>query len=376
MSFFKKLFQKNNEESPSKQFYRFPVLEIIRETDKAVTLVFEKPDEHFEFLPGQYLTLKKVINGKEVRRAYSLNNLPNETQLKVTVKETVDGFFSKYINRELQVGDLIDVMPPTGKFTYQPDENKERHIVAFAGGSGITPVSSIIQSLLANEPKSKITLFYGNRTRDDIIFKQSLESLLEQHPKNFELIHILSDEEVTGFTPYYGFIDEDMIQIFSKKYFSVDNIDTYYICGPGQMITIIEKALLKIGVQRNKIKKELFTAPLESNEVKTSSEKDDAEEIKIPAKIQAKYSYEEKELTYTNKKDSVLDTALNAGMKIPFSCLNGVCSTCSAKLLKGTVKMEQNFALEEVDIENGYILTCQSRPTSAEIEVDWDDNRI
>ena len=379
MSIFKKLFQSNK---PSKttnnnKFYTFPVANIIRETERAVSLVFDKPEEGFDFKPGQYLTLKKEVDGEELRRAYSLCNLPEENTLKVTVKETKDGYFSKYVNNELEIGDLVDVFPPRGQFTFSPDSNNKRHIVCFAGGSGITPISSIVQSLLTNEPESRVTLFYGNRTQDDIIFKSYFEELEKRHGHRFKLVHILSDEDVSDFTTYYGFIDAEKVSEFSKEYFQTTTVDTFYLCGPGNMTAIISEALHQLGVAEGKIKTELFSAPLPDDESdeeqKNEVENDDVVE---GATIYAKYSGEERKIIYQQRKKSVLDTALDAGMSIPFSCLNGVCSTCSARLVKGTVTMDQNFALEEEDLDAGYILTCQSHPTSKEIEVDWDDNRI
>ena len=225
MSIFKKLFTKTEPKKAENEFYSFPVAEIIRETERAVSLVFDKTKENFDFLPGQYLTLQRELNGKKERRAYSLCNLPDENTLRVTVKETPDGYFSKHINQELEVGDLVNVLPPRGQFTFKADKSESRHIICFAGGSGITPIYSIIQSVLKNEKNSRVTLFYGNRTQSDIIFKGQLESLAEQN-SDFELIHILSDEEPSDFTKFYGFIDADKVKKFARNYFNTqeDNL--------------------------------------------------------------------------------------------------------------------------------------------------------
>ena len=375
MSIFKKLFNKEKPKEAKNEFYSFPVAEIRRETDKAVTLVFDKPQEGFDFIPGQYLTLKTTIDGQELRRAYSLCNLPSENTLQVTVKETPDGFFSKYVNNEVEVGDLIDVLPPNGKFTFKADSTKSRNIVCFAGGSGITPIFSILQSALIDEPNSKIILFYGNRTQSDIIFKARLENLAEQY-EQFQLVHILSDEQESDYTPYYGFIDSEKVQQFSQDFFNANEVDGFYLCGPGAMTTVITDALMNLGVAKQKIHTELFSAPLENESAPTSAKANKKDEIVVGGQVKATYSGESKTLDYTNAKKSILDVALDSGMKVPFSCLNGVCSTCSAKLKEGQVKMNQNFALEQEDLENGYILTCQSHPTTDFVDVDWDDNRI
>lgn len=375
MSIFKKLFNKADSNQVKNKFYSFPVSNIIRETEHAVTLVFDKPNENFEFNPGQYLTLKLKIHENELHRAYSLCNLPDENTLQVTVKETDDGYFSKYVNNELEIGDLVDVFPPRGKFTFLPNENQKRHIVCFAGGSGITPIASIIQSVLQNEPNSKATLFYGNRTQNDIIFKNKLKRL-ETESDQFEVIHILSEEQGTDFTDYYGYIDSDKVNLFANKYFHLEEELLFYLCGPEKMTTAIKKSLITLGYDKKLIKTELFTTSLPNENGQSIKQIEINSEIVLGATIKAKYSGEQHKLIYVDERKSVLDTALDSGMKIPFSCLNGVCSTCSARLVKGTVVMEQNFALEDEEVQDGFILTCQSRPTSDKIEVDWDDNRI
>lgn len=367
MSIFKKLFNKPKDTSPS--FYTFPVTNIERETAKAVTLTFDKPQEGFSFKSGQYLTLRTTINGAVVQRAYSLCNLPNEDILKVTIKETPDGYFSAFANQNLEIGDLIDVMSPMGNFTFEPVKEKKRHIVAFAGGSGITPIFSILQAVLAHEKQSKITLFYGNRTQEDIIFKSKLEAL--QTNDQCEVVHVLSDEQ-SSYASHHGYITDELVKTFAQQYFTSET-DAFYLCGPGAMVQTIQDSLVSLEFDEKTIHTELFTAPV--NQEKSSALKDTVD-IVSPCTVHAKFSFEEKTVQYTNPKQTILDAVLDAGLKVPFSCLNGVCSSCSAKLKKGSVNMDQNFALEKEDIANNYILTCQSYPTSDELEIDWDDNRI
>ncbi len=408
MSLFKKLFKKEKQEDKN-TFQLLTIKEVIRETEKAVTLVFQVPEDirpKFDFIPGQYLTLKATVDGQELRRAYSLCSLPEDDDLRVTVKEMPDGFFSKFANRHLTAGDVVDVMPPTGKFIHEVQPNASNHYVAFAGGSGITPIMSVLKSVVKHEPDSRFTLFYGNRTVDDIIFKDELERLerdstssesaTRDHPSEsadqssesaardqssesaardsedvkLKVVHVLSDE-LSDFTNYFGFIDDEMVAEFSKKYFKKEKVTNYMLCGPGEMITSIIHSLEKIGVDKSKIKTEVFTAPLESD-----GKQSNAENIVVPATIKVTYGGKETEVAYNKARNSVLDTVLDAGINVPFSCMNGVCSTCSAKLKSGKVTMDQNFALETDDLNNGYILTCQSHPTTSVIEVDYDDNLV
>ncbi len=371
MSIFKKLFKK--ESKKDNQFIDLEVISIIRETPNAVTLVFNKPNSGFDFQSGQYLTLKTSIEGKEVRRAYSLCSLPEEDQLRVTVKETENGFFSKFVNQNCEVGHVFQVMRPMGNFTFTPKASETRHIVAFAGGSGITPIFSIISNGLKHEPNSRFTLIYGNRSTEDIIFHKQIEKLHLEHPSRFEIVHILSEVPNEELTTYSGLVTKELVHQFSTIYFDVNLIDSVYLCGPGPMIIGVEESLIETGLPSKKIHKELFTTPLEDDS-KASSDSTDG--IVIPAKLKATCQGEQYDLTISDKKKTVLDTALDAGIKAPFSCLNGVCSTCSARLTKGTVTMNQNFTLEEDEIKEGYILTCQSHPTSPELEVNWDNHRI
>jgi len=371
MSIFKKIFSKKSLKTDP-DFTSLNVDNFIRETEKAVTLQFDRPDG-FEFQSGQYLTLRTTIDGQIIQRPYSLCSLPSDDFLRVTVKETPEGHFSKYVNQQTILGDSFDVLPPAGLFTFTPDANKKRHIVAFAGGSGITPIFSIINNLLENEPKSKITLVYGNRIETDIIFKNSLNELAENHKNRFQLIHVLSDVEKNHLSEFTGYITVDVLNKLNADYFSLPEIDCFYLCGPGQMVEVIENELLNNGIEADNVKTELFTAPPVND--KNGLESEQNEDI-VEAEVRLQYNGTEKTVSYTDKSKSLLDTALDNDVKVPFSCMNGVCSTCSAKLEEGTVKMNQNFALENEDVEAGYILTCQSHPTSEKISVNWDDNKI
>lgn len=373
MSIFKKLFKKKQPKI-SEEFFKLPIADIIRETDKAVTLVFDKPEVNFEFQPGQYLTLKTKIDGKEVRRAYSLCNRPSESVLKVTVKEIEDGFFSKFVNNELSIGDLLDVLPPKGRFYLEPNAQLGRNIIGFAGGSGITPIFSILKTVLYDEPKSRFTLFYGNRTQNDIIFQKEIQQLEKEFYGRFKVVHILSDEN-SDFTPYRGFIDQEKVTHFAKNYFDViDEESLFYLCGPGAMTTNISDALKEVGIRENQIKTELFTAP-QTNTTETQKSGKQSNIVE-QSTVHIKFLGKTHQLEYTNSNKTILDLCLENDIKVSFSCLNGVCSSCSCKIKDGSAEMMQNFTLEKEEIAEGYTLSCQAKPTSNHLTLDFDDNRI
>lgn len=373
MSIFKKLFKKK-ESKTTEEFFKLPVSEIIRETDKAVTLVFEKPEVNFDFKAGQYLTLRAEIDGKQVRRAYSLCSCPSESELKVTVKEIEDGYFSKYVNNNLVVGDLLEVLPPMGRFYLEQKKELGRNIIGFAGGSGITPIFSILKTVLYEEPKSRFTLFYGNRSIDDIIFYEELKQLEKKFYGRFKVIHVFSEQPSVE-TPYSGFIDADKVSYFSKTYFDViDDESLFYLCGPGNMTMNIETALTDLGIASHQIKKELFTAPQAEDNQKTKDSK--KEGVVDYSKVAIKFLGQTHHLEYTNSNKTILDLCLENDIKVSFSCLNGVCSSCSCKVKEGTALMMQNFTLEKEEIAEGYTLSCQAKPTSQTVTLDFDDNRI
>lgn len=373
MSIFKKLFKKKQTQ-PSEEFFKLPVSEIIRETQKAVTLVFDKPEINFDFKAGQYLTLKTDIDNQEVRRAYSLCSLPTESVMKVTVKETEDGYFSKYVNNNLAVGDLLEVLPPKGRFYVETNEQLGRNIIGFAGGSGITPIFSILKTVLHTEPKSRFTLFYGNRTQNDIIFKKEIEQLEKEFYGRFKVVHILSDEN-SEFTSYTGFIDKEKVKHFSEKYFdTIDEESLFYLCGPGQMTSIIGDTLKEIGISGNQIKTELFTAP--QNVEQKGKSKSKKQNIVEQATVNIKFLGKTHQLEYTNPNKTILDLCLDNDIKVSFSCLNGVCSSCSCKIKEGSAEMMQNFTLEKEELAEGYTLSCQAKPTTSTLTLDFDDNRI
>ncbi|TVR81756.1 MAG: phenylacetate-CoA oxygenase/reductase subunit PaaK [Saprospirales bacterium] len=354
------------------KFYTAEVSKIIRETADSVAIEFKLPEEiidDFLFIPGQYLTIKTLLNGKEVRRNYSICSAPYEGVLRVGIKELPGGKFSTYANRDLKEGDILDIMPPMGKFVHQVDSKSKHHYLGIACGSGITPVISIVKSILKDEPGSRFTLFYGNQTSSTIMFKEEIEGLKNLFLNRFSVYHILSREK--GDIPLFeGRIDREKIKKFSRLFFSPDQVDGVFICGPGNMIVDISEQLQELGVPAEKIHFELFTTegmkPKERKSTKASEITGDF--VRVNLRIDGDiYNYK-----MPKEGTTLLDGAANTGADVPFACKGGVCSTCRAKLIRGKVDMEVNYALEPDELEQGFILTCQSYPLTDEIAVDFD----
>ena len=350
------------------KFYKLSVKDIQRETDKCVTISFSVPEDlkdKFKFIAGQYLTLKAMINGEEVRRDYSICSTPKSGELKVAVKEVEKGTFSKFANRLLKVNDVLDVAPPNGRFVFEPNNKKSRTIVAFAAGSGITPILSIIKTVLTKEPKSSIVLIYGNKTPKETIF---FNEILELHHKyldrfNLQLVFSQSDEE----NALFGRIEKSTVNFILKNKYKHISIDEFYICGPEQMINTVKDVLLENDVDKDTIHFELFTTTKSESDINIESSLNSGE-----SEVTIIVDDEETSFKMSSKK-SVLEAALGKKIDAPYSCQGGICSSCVARLKEGEVKMRQNNILTEIEVEEGLILTCQSHPTTSKIVVDYDD---
>ena len=363
------------------KFHTLQVSDIRRETPDCVSIAFDIPQElksTFEFKQGQYLTLKVNVNGEELRRSYSICSPANsEEPMRIAVKKIEDGRASTYLNEKLEVGHDIEVMPPLGNFYTEMKSGQAKHYVAFAAGSGITPIMSLISTAINTEPDSKFTLFYGNRNKEGIIFKTQLEKLAQEHPDRLRVYHILSREgEPDNF--YYGRIDSDKCRDIIEEFEGIREADEYFLCGPYDMIKTLENVLQQHGVNERKIHFELFTnEPPEE----AKSEMVDAEEGKVDesanghspvdAKVMVILDGDEVEVDVP-AGEKILDCVLDAGLDAPYACTGGSCCTCRAKALEGSVDMEVNYALTDDEVEEGYILTCQSRPTSNRVVVDYD----
>ena len=354
------------------QFYSLVIKDIRRETPDCVSIAFDVPDnlvDAFRFTAGQNITLRMQQGGEELRRSYSICSSPLEMELRVAIKRQEEGKFSTHANRHLQPGDRIDVLPPTGRFSLHGTGATARSYLAFAAGSGITPVISIIKTILATAPESRVTLVYGNRNRAGIIFREELEALKNRYMERFSIHHILSREETDA--PFnHGRIDESKCELLSKHVANVEEMDDIFICGPEQMIFTVRDWLLKKGIPKERIHFELFTVPGE--QVKQQKREALVEEVQSS---HVKIKLDGITIAFDHPFDgvSILDGALNQGADLPYACKGGVCATCRAKLVKGEVEMDNNYALEADELAAGFILTCQSHPRSAEVEVDFDD---
>ena len=354
----------------STHFYELKIKQITKETPDCVSVCFDVPENLksvFEFREGQNITIKKTINGEVLRRSYSICNAPHEKEIKIAVKKINGGLFSSFANDELKTNDTLEIMPPSGKFNSHFGSNK--NYLAIAAGSGITPVMSIIKHTLHEQPNSSFTLIYGSKNRAGIIFFEELESLKNKYIDRFNFINILSREK-TDAEINYGRINEEKLKSLGKV-LNYANFDAAYICGPESMIFSSSEFLQNNGLDKKKIHFELFTTPGQNNRVGKSeenSEADSGHKSKITIKLDGRsFDFD---LSYSGS--SILDAALKQGADLPFACKGGVCCTCRAKLVSGNIKMDVNYALEQEEIDQGFILTCQSHPTTEKVVIDFD----
>lgn len=357
----------------SNQFHKLKVMEVRRETSDCVSVAFEVPPSlksSFQFTPGQYLTLEAPINGQKVRRSYSICSAITEPELRVAIKQVPEGLFSTYANEHLQAGDQIEVMPPQGHF-FKASKKKNAHLyVGFAAGSGITPVMSILKSTLDKEPDSKFVLFYGNRRTDTIIFKEELEGLKNKYLGRLELHHVLSQED-TGSDWFTGRIDKEKCEFYFDKMVDVPSVDAFYICGPYEMTLEIKDTLKAHGVEEEKIRMELFF--VDAPKKKPVPKKKTYDHSSADAKINITLDGQTQSFAMDMDSESILDAAMKTGLDVPYSCKGGVCSTCKAKVEKGKVEMMINYALEQDEVDAGYVLSCQCYPLSHEITLNFDE---
>ncbi len=351
-------------------FHSLKVKEVKKETADCVSVSFIIPaelKEIFHFDEGQNITIKKTIDGNEVRRSYSICNAPYENELKVAIKKMDGGVFSSYANEALQSGDLLEVMPPTGRFT---TKNKMGNYLAIAAGSGITPIISIIKHTLKTKADSSFTLIYSNKSRGSIIFFEEIEALKNKFMERFNCIHILSRER-TDSDINYGRINAEKLHAL-KHLLHFKIFDGAYICGPEEMIFAAASFLEKEGLPKTNIHYELFTTPggkqVAVDNKQVATEVDNSLKSNITIKLDGR-SFK---FALGYKSDSILDAALSQGADLPYACKGGVCCTCRAKLIEGKVHMDVNYALEEEEVEQGFILTCQSHPLTERVVVDFD----
>ncbi|MBS1929073.1 MAG: phenylacetate-CoA oxygenase/reductase subunit PaaK [Chitinophagaceae bacterium] len=354
-------------------FEPLTVKRVVHETPECVSISFEIPEiiqDKFLFKEGQNITIRYANGKEEVRRSYSICNAPHEMELRIAVKEVPGGVFSVFANHALKAGDVLEILPPTGKFNAKMREgNRPYRHLAIAAGSGITPVISIIKHILHQNSKSSFTLIYVNRTRQSIIFFEELEAIKNKYPERFQLVHILS-REMLDTELFFGRLDmEKLAQL--QPLIPYAQFNEVYICGPEEMIFNSKEFLETAGVPAANIHFELFTVP---GEKKLHEQVLEIQENSGPVShVSVHLDGRTLEFDLPMNGPSILDGALAQGADLPFSCKGGVCATCRAKLEEGKVEMDKNYALEKEEIEQGFILTCQSHPRSERIFVNFDE---
>lgn len=346
-------------------FHPLTIKNITRETPEAVSIAFEIPENlksEYNFTAGQYINLKINHEGNEVRKAYSICSAPESNELRVAVKAVKNGGFSVYANEKLSEGDTIHVGTPEGKFTFTPKTGRQRNYAAFAAGSGITPILSIIKAVLGGEPKSTFVLVYGNKTPDDTIFHQILHDLQLQYVGRFFVHFIYSKARAED--ALFGRIERSTVNFVIKNKHKEKEFAKYYLCGPEGMIKTVSEVLKENNVPEKNIKFELFSTPVAEKEIKENLDG----HTKITVLV------DDEEVTFDmSQKMNILDATLKQGIDAPYSCQGGICSSCMARVTNGSAEMKKNAILTDGEIDEGLILTCQAHPTSSEIYIDYDD---
>jgi ring-1,2-phenylacetyl-CoA epoxidase subunit PaaE len=354
-------------------FHSLTVSDVRQETPDCISIAFSIPEtlrETFAYTQGQHLTVRAKIRGVEVRRNYSLCSSPLDGEWRIAVKRVPGGQFSQWAHTHVQPGDTLEVLPPAGRFYTPLQPGQRKNYVAFASGSGITPVMSIIKTTLLTEPESFFTLVYGNRSKNSIIFHDALEALKDKYIHRFRIIYVLSREH-TDADINHGRIDATKIMQLCQKLISLPAMDECFICGPQEMIFAVRDFLIAAGVPTTKIHFELFASG-RTLAVQTAAF-DDGDIVGGPAsQVTIRIDGSERNFRLPYHGHTILDAALQQGADLPYACKGGVCCTCKAKLLEGQVHMAVVYGLEPDEIAAGYILTCQSHPLTPVVKVDYD----
>ncbi len=353
----------------AQHFYPLEIKDVRRETADCISVAFAIPDElkaTFSYRSGQYVTLRAEVGDQQLRRSYSLCSAPHHDEWRVAIKRVEDGMFSQWAHALLRAGETIDVLPPDGHFKYPSDGAAPRNVLLLAAGSGITPILSILTTLLETQSTTNVTLVYGNRRVKDIIFKEPIEDLRDQYLTRFQLIHTLSGEIQEAPTANGRLDGAKLTQLFATL-IDPKKLDHVYICGPNDMITSCVEACELAGISAEGIHKELFGAPtgVQPRLQRDASSGDGAKVTVVADGI-------ERELVVPYREDSVLDIVLRAGIDVPYACKAGVCCTCRAQVLQGEVRMDANYTLEQHEVDRGFVLTCQSHPITPVVKLSYD----
>lgn len=359
--------------SLNRGFHKLKIAEVRRETADAVSIRFDIPDElkeRFAFQAGQHLTLRTDINGEDVRRNYSVCVSPSENEIRIAIKQMPAGRFSSWANTALREGNVVEVLPPMGRFLVPAAAGEDGYYVGLAGGSGITPVISILKTTLETQPSAKFVLFYGNRTTASVMFLEELAGLKNRYMDRLELYHFLEDEadEIDLFN---GRLDQDKCNAVFDSLIDVRSATAFFICGPGPMMDAAEAALLARGVPPDRILIERFTSSALSAEQLAAREalQQKAAGTELTVTLDGRRS----KLAFDPTKGSILDCVQAAGLPAPYACKGGVCTTCRARILEGRVTMTKNYGLTDEEIASGYVLTCQSVPASDHVVLSYDE---
>jgi len=357
-------------------FHPLKVAHVHPEGSDALCISFEVPDslrEAYRFLPGQHVGVRAQIGGQEVRRTYSICSAADDSHLRIGVRVHENGSMSQYLANQLRAGDSIEVLTPTGRFFAEPQPTAERTYCAFAGGSGITPILGIVKNLLANEPNSRIMLFYSNRTTSTIMFAEELLALKDRYPTRLSLYFLLS-REPQDVELFNGRLDREKVTLLSKEVFDPLQTDAYFLCGPGDMIESVRDTLVDLGVDAKRIHTERFASDMPAGTaqpvVQAKPKRATAEHV---AEITITMDGRQRTFSMLDDDATVLDAAERVGMELPYSCRAGVCSTCRVKITRGSAEMAVNYALEPWEVKEGFVLCCQVKPTSPELELTYDE---
>lgn len=346
-------------------FYKLNIKEVKRETENAVSILFNVPEvlqPNYKFLAGQYLNLKLTLDGNEIRRAYSICASPESGELRIAVKAVKNGVFSTFANSNLKAGDNFEVGSPEGNFTFQPETDRQKNYAAFVAGSGITPVMSILKSVLTSEPKSTFVLVYGNKTVEETIFHQELHDLQLRFVGRLFVHYLYSKAKIEN--ELFGRIEKSTVNFVLNNKHKELTFDKFYLCGPEEMINTVSSVLKEHNVAEKNIKFELFTTSSVENEIQNS----------VSGHTKITILVDDDETTFEmSQKQTILEAALKQGVDAPYSCQGGICSSCLARITSGTAEMRKNSILTDSEIASGLILTCQAVPTSSEIYIDYDD---
>jgi ring-1,2-phenylacetyl-CoA epoxidase subunit PaaE len=353
------------------KFHPLPIARVERETRDAIAITFAVPArlrEQFRFEQGQHLTLRADIGGEDVRRSYSICSAVDDGALRIAVKRSPGGVFSTWANEALAAGASIDVMPPMGHFNVPLDPTAKRHYAGFAAGSGITPLLSIVKTTLATEPRSRFTLFYGNRASGTVMFKEELAALKDTYIDRFNLVHVLS-REAQDIDLLHGRIDRAKADALIAHWLPGEEIDAAFVCGPEGMMDAVVAALKGRGFPDAKIKIERFAASIPKHQhVARPLPQAARTECEVTVIIDGS----RKAFLLEKGEENILEAGLANGIELPYSCRGGVCSTCRCRLVEGEVDMDVNFALEDYEVARGFILSCQSYPVTDKVVVDFD----